>query len=98
MRQISLAQLKPKDNEVATVIGLSDKTLPVLMEKTLYSGFIIKTNFELYLFAGEAGKELLFPCVQDLKSKLHTSNDRERISFLQDLFEQKQFQDATKVR
>lgn len=46
---------------------------------------------------GAAEKELFFPGISELKSKLQSGNDREGISFVENLLEQKDFQDATKV-
>ncbi|KAL9955018.1 hypothetical protein ACROYT_G042614 [Oculina patagonica] len=45
----------------------------------------------------DAEEELLFPCMSEVKSKLQSDHDREEISFVENLFEQKDFQDATKV-
>lgn len=49
------------------------------------------------MFSGETEKELLFPCMSEVKSKLQSGYEREDISFVESLFEQKDFQDATKV-
>lgn len=49
------------------------------------------------VFSGEAQKELLFPCMSEVKSKLQSGYEREDLSFVENLFEQKDFQDATKV-
>ena len=49
------------------------------------------------MFLGEAEKELLFPCMSEVKSKLQSGYEREDLSFVENLFEQKDFQDATKV-
>ena len=49
------------------------------------------------MFTGEAEKELLFPCVNEIKSKLQSGQDSEEVEFVENLFEQKNFQDATKV-
>lgn len=49
------------------------------------------------MFSGEAQKELLFPCMNEVKSKLQSGYEREDLSFVENLFEQKDFQDATKV-
>lgn len=49
------------------------------------------------MFSGETEKELLFPCMSEVKSKLQSGYEREDISFVDNLFEQKDFQDATKV-
>ncbi|KAM7451397.1 Maguk P55 subfamily member [Porites harrisoni] len=46
---------------------------------------------------GEAEKELLFPCMNEVKSKLQSSSDMDDIAFVENLFEQKDFQDATNV-
>lgn len=46
---------------------------------------------------GEAEKELLFPCMNEVKSKLQSGSDRDEIAFVENLFEQKDFQDATNV-
>ena len=47
--------------------------------------------------SGEAEKELLFPCMSEVKSKLQSGQDREEVELVENLFEQKNFQDATKV-
>ena len=49
------------------------------------------------VFSGEAQKDLLFPCMSDVKSKFQSGYEREDLSFVENLFEQKDFQDATKV-
>lgn len=49
------------------------------------------------MFSGETEKELLFPCMSEVKSKLQSGYEREDVSFVENLFEQKDFQDATKV-
>ena len=51
----------------------------------------------LFCLQGAAEKELFFPGISELKSKLQSGNDREGISFVENLLEQKDFQDATKV-
>lgn len=57
----------------------------------------ILTLLILSFFSGEAEKELLFPCMSEVKSKLRSDYDRDEISLVENLFEQKDFQDATKV-
>lgn len=49
------------------------------------------------MFSGETEKELLFPCMSEVKSKLQSGYEREDVSFVENLFEQKDFHDATKV-
>lgn len=51
----------------------------------------------MFVFTGEAEEELLFPCMGEVKSKLQSGHDREQISFVENLFEHKDFQDATRV-
>lgn len=46
---------------------------------------------------GEAEKELLFPFMNEVKSKLQAGDDTEDIAFVENLFEQRDFHDATKV-
>ena len=58
--------------------------------------FCLRNNV-VKVFSGEAQKELLFPCMSEVKSKLQSGYEREDLSFVENLFEQKDFQDATKV-
>lgn len=55
------------------------------------------TPYQTLLFSVDAEKELLFPCMSEVKSKLQSDYDRQEIAFVENLFEQKDFQDATKV-
>lgn len=47
--------------------------------------------------SGGADKELLFPCMSEVKGKFDSGSDAEEVAFVDSLFEQKHFQDATKV-
>lgn len=49
------------------------------------------------MFSGDAEKELPFPCISEVKSKLQSGYEKEDVSFVENLFGQKDFQDATKV-
>lgn len=50
------------------------------------------------LFAEEKEeKELLFPCMIEVKAKLESGSDSEEIAFVESLFEHKNFKDATSV-
>ena len=49
------------------------------------------------MFSGDAEKELTYPCISEVKSKLPSGYEKEDISFVENLFGQKDFQDATKV-
>ena len=42
-------------------------------------------------------KGLLFPCMIEVKAKLESGSDYEEIAFVESLFEQKNFKDATSV-
>ena len=42
-------------------------------------------------------KGLLFPCMIEVKAKLESGSDSEEIAFVESLFEQKNFKDATSV-
>ena len=59
--------------------------------------YFCSRNVVIKVFAGEAEKELLFPCMSEVKSKFQSGHEREDISFVENLLEQKDFQDATKV-